>query len=336
MSLLRRVERIQQEQARQQEESAGSAMVPVAPPPASTPVATVPHGTGMTARESMIREIKLRLQPEVVKSFDSLLDVSADEVSTKIGGIVDRVLAANGFAVTHDERLRLIEELVGEVNGLGPLEPLLQDDTITEVMVNGPRQIYIERKGKIERVDAAFLSDEHVLRIIDRIVTPLGRRIDMASPRVDARLPDGSRVNAIIPPLVARRAGDHDPQVLADPYTVGRPGRVRDGDARDVRLPQGVRRGTAQHVRLGRHRLGQDDDAQRPVLVHPQRRADRDDRGRGGAPAPAGARDHPGGAAAEPRGSAARSRSATCSATRSTCGRTGSSSASAVAARRWT
>src|SRR6476659_5213274 len=88
-----------------------------------------------------------------------------------------------------------------DVTGFGPLEPLLKDETITEVMVNGPSHVYIERGGKIERIDSVFLNDEHVLRIIERIITPLGRRIDESSPRVDARLPDGSRVNAIIEPL---------------------------------------------------------------------------------------------------------------------------------------
>src|SRR4029078_13552217 len=86
-------------------------------------------------------------------------------------------------------------------SGLGPLEPLLADQTITEIMVNGPNHVYIERAGKIERIDSVFLSDEHVLRIIDRIITPLGRRIDKTSPRVDARLADGSRVNALIETL---------------------------------------------------------------------------------------------------------------------------------------
>jgi pilus assembly protein CpaF len=95
----------------------------------------------------------------------------------------------------------LIEETVNDVTGLGPLETLLKDQSITEVMVNGPNQIYIERAGKILRVDTHFLNNEHVLRIIDRIITPLGRRIDDSSPRVDARLADGSRVNAIIAPL---------------------------------------------------------------------------------------------------------------------------------------
>ena len=103
--------------------------------------------------------------------------------------------------MTHDERLRLIEELVGEVGGLGPLEPLLVDETITEIMVNGPSHVYVERSGKIQRIESAFMNDEHVLQIIDRIITPIGRRIDATSPRVDARLPDGSRVNAIIEPL---------------------------------------------------------------------------------------------------------------------------------------
>jgi pilus assembly protein CpaF len=90
---------------------------------------------------------------------------------------------------------------VAEILGYGPIEPLLADETITEIMVNGADSIYIERKGMLEKVNASFESDEHLMRIIDRIVAPLGRRIDESSPYVDARLPDGSRVNAIIPPL---------------------------------------------------------------------------------------------------------------------------------------
>ena len=123
------------------------------------------------------------------------------EAAITIEGVVSRFLQTESFPLTAAERKGLVDDLVGEVEGLGPLEPLLHDGSITEVMVNGPRHIYIERNGKIERVTQTFLNDEHVLRIINRIVTPLGRRIDLASPRVDARLPDGSRVNAIIPPL---------------------------------------------------------------------------------------------------------------------------------------
>ena len=153
------------------------------------------------AREDLMREVRYRLQTEVVGAFKTLLDAKESEVHERIEGLVDRVIAQGGFAVTRDERERLVEEMVHDVTGFGPLEPLLADPTITEVMVNGPDHIYIERKGKIQRIDSVFLNDQHVLRVIDRIITPLGRRIDESSPRVDARLPDGSRVNAVIEPL---------------------------------------------------------------------------------------------------------------------------------------
>ena len=190
MSLLQRVERANQ--------SADGASV-VAPEPVAPPA---PPPDRLAAREEMLREIRLRLQEEVMIAFDSILDDSkASALHGKLEVIVDRILRVHNFAVTHVERDHLIEELVGEVGGLGPLDPLLQDESITEIMVNGPSHLYIERAGKIQRVDSYFLNDEHVLRIIDRIITPLGRRIDATSPRVDARLPDGSRVNAVIEPL---------------------------------------------------------------------------------------------------------------------------------------
>src|SRR5439155_5244391 len=153
-------------------------------------------------------------------AFDTLLDVSATDVRPKVEAIVDRVVAQNTFAVTRDERLRLVEEMVHDLMGFGPLEPFLRDETITEVMVNGPTRIYIERAGKIQRVDSVFLNDEHVLRIIDRIITPMGRRIDEMSPRVDARLPDGSRVNAVIEPLSLVGPVITIRKFSATPYTV--------------------------------------------------------------------------------------------------------------------
>jgi pilus assembly protein CpaF len=166
----------------------------MAPPPPQT-------AAQVSGREDLLRTIRLHLQAEVISAFDTLLDAKVTDVRTKIEGIVDRTIALHGFAVTRVERLRLIDEMANDVTGFGPLEPLLHDETITEIMVNGPSHIYIERHGKIQRVDSVFLNDEHVLRVIDRIITPMGRRIDEMSPRVDARLPDGSRVNAIIEPL---------------------------------------------------------------------------------------------------------------------------------------
>src|SRR5438874_125709 len=95
----------------------------------------------------------------------------------------------------------MLEQITDEIIGLGPLEPLLRDDSVSEIMVNGPRQIYIERSGRLELTNVVFQNDDHVMRIIDRIIAPIGRRVDESSPMVDARLTDGSRVNAIIPPL---------------------------------------------------------------------------------------------------------------------------------------
>jgi pilus assembly protein CpaF len=174
-------------------------------PPVIVPAATagqpIPTGARNPAREGMLHEIRVRLQTEVIGAFDTLLVGESGQMNKKIEGMVDRVIAANGYAVTGPERVRLVQEMIQEIVGFGPLEPLLNDPTITEVMVNGPEHIYIERGGKILRVESGFLNDEHVMRIIDRIITPLGRRVDETSPRVDARLPDGSRVNAIIAPL---------------------------------------------------------------------------------------------------------------------------------------
>jgi len=103
--------------------------------------------------------------------------------------------------VPRSVRLRLLEQIMSDIAGFGPLDDLLADDTITEIMVNGPEAVYIERKGKLEKTGVQFDNDEHVLRIIHRILTPIGRHIDEYSPMVDARLPDGSRVNAVIPPI---------------------------------------------------------------------------------------------------------------------------------------
>jgi pilus assembly protein CpaF len=187
-------------------EPATEPAVAIVPIPA--PVApSTPSGSGTLrsprspAREALIHEVRLHLQTEVVTAFKVLLEAKDGDVRAAIEPMVDRVVAKGGYAVTREERAGLVDEMVHDVTGFGPLEPLLADPTITEVMVNGPNHIYVERGGKIHRVDTLFLNDQHVLRVIERIIAPLGRRIDESSPRVDARLPDGSRVNAIIEPL---------------------------------------------------------------------------------------------------------------------------------------
>src|SRR6187399_688327 len=148
-------------------------------------------------RESF-RDVKFRIQNRVIQDLDPKLDLTNQvEVRRQIEEIFGKVIDEEGLALTRAERVRMLEQITDEIIGLGPLEPLLRDESITEVMVNGPRQVYIERSGKLELTNVVFQNDDHVMRIIDRI----SRRVDESSPMVDARLTDGSRVNAIIPPL---------------------------------------------------------------------------------------------------------------------------------------
>ena len=153
-------------------------------------------------RRDTFFELKERIQDKLIAELDPQMDISkTDEVRRTIEDMYDQILVQEGTMLTRQERQRLFEQIVAEILGFGPLEPLLADESITEIMVNGAQKVFIERKGKIEKTNLTFESDDHLMRIIDRIVSPLGRRIDEASPYVDARLPDGSRVNAIIPPL---------------------------------------------------------------------------------------------------------------------------------------
>ncbi|PWH18301.1 MAG: type II secretion system protein E [Anaerolineae bacterium] len=147
-------------------------------------------------------DLKTRVQNRLLAELDPGMDISrVSEVRQTIQELFDQVLGEENIVLSRPERHRLFEQIAAEILGFGPLQPLLEDETITEIMVNGAKNIYIERNGKIQRVPLTFESDDHVMRIIDRIVAPLGRRIDESSPYVDARLPDGSRVNAVIPPI---------------------------------------------------------------------------------------------------------------------------------------
>jgi pilus assembly protein CpaF len=128
----------------------------------------------------------------------------SDELQARVRQLVNEQLAAEEAPFSPSERARLERQIADDILGYGPLEPFLHDPTVTEIMVNGYDQLYVERSGRIEETEATFLDDAHLLRIIDRIVSQVGRRIDESSPMVDARLPDGSRVNAIIPPLALR------------------------------------------------------------------------------------------------------------------------------------
>ena len=147
-------------------------------------------------------DLKTRVQNKLLAELDPSMDVTrTDDVRQTIQELFEQILTEENIVRSRPERTRLFEQIAAEILGFGPLQPLLEDATITEIMVNGAKNIYIERKGKLHRVPVTFENNDHVLRIIDRIVAPLGRRIDESSPYVDARLPDGSRVNAVIAPI---------------------------------------------------------------------------------------------------------------------------------------
>jgi pilus assembly protein CpaF len=157
---------------------------------------------GVSNQRDTYSDLKSRVQNRLLAELDPTMDVTrVGEVRNTIQDLFEQVLAEENIVLTRQERHRLFEQIAAEILGLGPLQPLLEDGTITEIMVNGAKNVYIERAGKIHRMPITFESDDHVMRIIDRIVAPLGRRIDESSPYVDARLDDGSRVNAIIPPI---------------------------------------------------------------------------------------------------------------------------------------
>ncbi len=155
-----------------------------------------------------------QLGPELFKQE------SDEDLAEKVLRTVTEQLALDRTPLTREERRLIVRDLTDDILGYGPLETLLRDDSVTEVMVNGHDRVYVERHGRLERTAIRFVDQQHLLRIIDKIVSQVGRRIDEASPMVDARLPDGSRVNAIIPPLALRGPTLTIRKFSRDPYTV--------------------------------------------------------------------------------------------------------------------
>ena len=147
--------------------------------------------------------LKERLHAQLLGRIDLEVmgSMKPERLREELGILVERLLVESGAALNAQERRRMVLDIQDEIMGLGPLEPLLADPTVSDILVNGPRQVYVERRGRLELTDVAFSDNDHLMKIIDKIVSRIGRRVDESSPMVDARLPDGSRVNAIIPPL---------------------------------------------------------------------------------------------------------------------------------------
>src|SRR5438132_3418809 len=167
-------------------------------------------------------ELKRLIHGKLVDKLDlsRVSDLEGDTLRREIRLVVERLCDTENPLLNRMERERLIDEVLDETFGFGPLEVLLKDPTISDILVNGPHKIYVERRGKLEKTDIKFRDNEHLLQIIDRIVSKVGRRVDETSPMVDARLPDGSRVNAIIPPLSLDGAAMSIRRFGANPMTV--------------------------------------------------------------------------------------------------------------------
>ena len=170
------------------------------------------------SKEAEFENLKRRIHSKLVDKLDltKVGDLAGDVLRKEIRLVVEHLCDTEETLLNRSERDRLIEEVLDETFGLGPLEMLLKDPSISDILINGPKNIYCERRGKMEKSSVVFRDNDHLLQIIDRIVSKVGRRVDEVCPMVDARLPDGSRVNAIIPPLALdgasvsiRRFGSH-------------------------------------------------------------------------------------------------------------------------------
>src|SRR5881392_1497972 len=183
---------------------------PLAPPDgAYVPQAGGTPGTRQSSASTRVRtsfevqaeRIKNRLQARLIENIDEGEDEDREQRAARITDALNAVVAEMGLSLTKPEKQRLLDSVLNDFLGLGPIEALISDSTITEIMVNGPDQIFVEHKGKLTLSNVQFESEDQLRRVIDRIVSTIGRRIDESSPMVDARLKDGSRVNVIIPPL---------------------------------------------------------------------------------------------------------------------------------------
>lgn len=177
-------------------------------------------------KEALIDELKDKTQKKIIDEMEEAVSINRFSPEDKqrfkkaVTDTLGQILAEEAKFISRVDRERIINEVTDEITGYGPIDPFLHNDEITEVMVNGPKRIYVESKGKITKTHVTFRDDDHVRHTIDKIISPLGRRLDESSPMVDARLPDGSRVNAIIPPLAIDGPTMTIRKFAADPFTV--------------------------------------------------------------------------------------------------------------------
>ena len=174
-------------------------------------------------RTRRIEEIKKDIHLKLIEELSDIIfrkNISNDELKKRVVSSAQKLVYESDFPLTNEERAKIINEIVDNIVGYGPIEEFLRDKEVTEIMVNNPATIYVEKFGKIYKTNKSFLDEGHMMRIIDKIVSKIGRRVDEASPYVDARLPDGSRVNIIINPLVLNGPTMTIRKFSADPFTI--------------------------------------------------------------------------------------------------------------------
>jgi pilus assembly protein CpaF len=198
--------------AKAEKTESGSGATPTTAPAKSAPA--------LSEKQDQFNELKQRLHRKLVDQIDMTRMVGDEnELRAQVREIVEKLCEAENTLLNFNERQRLISEVLDETFGLGPLEVLLGDQSISDILINGPKQIYVERGGRVELTDVKFRDNGHLMHVIDKIVSQVGRRCDETSPMVDARLPDGSRVNAVIPPLAIDGPSMSIRRFGADPLT---------------------------------------------------------------------------------------------------------------------
>ena len=177
----------------------------------------------MSLRAKRIDEVKKTIHGKLIDELADVIykkNITDSELKDKVSSNAESMVFASDFPLTHEERTKIISEITDDVVGYGPIEELLRDKEVTEIMINNPSSIYVEKFGKIVKTNKSFIDTNHMMRIVDKIVSRIGRRVDEASPYVDARLPDGSRVNIIISPLVLNGPTMTIRKFSADPFTI--------------------------------------------------------------------------------------------------------------------
>ena len=220
-----------------------------------------------TLRERIRTAVMSRIDPTVAGRIPRAI------LRVEIANLVSEIATEERVQLNKLEEMALAADLSDDMVGLGPLEPLLADDAITDILANGPFDIYVERNGKLEKTAARFRDGPHLANIAQRIATAVGRRIDEASPMVDARLANGSRVNIVLPPLVLNGGTISIRKFPASSLTLETMGAARELVARDGACIADCRPLAHQHSDLRRHRFRQDDIAQRGLAIHRPPRA---------------------------------------------------------------